>query len=161
MAKAQQKVITRTIHDAGEMQHLIRYLHGFGTYPAVVRIQPGQEARSIRQNRLQFQWFKDAESQGDQTAGEYRAFCKLHYGVKLLRSADEEFRAVYDSIIRPLGYEQKLALMEPPIDLPVTSRMNVATMTQYLNEVHQLFVNQGFVLTDPALMGMEGWREWR
>jgi transposase len=106
---------------------------------------PG-EIRSIEQNRLQFQWFRDLEKQGDMTAQEYRAYSKLHFGVPLLRSEDEEFRTIYDEIIRPLPYEKKLQLMVEPIDLPVTSRMNVGTMTAYLKQMSDHWLKEGFML---------------
>ena len=104
--------------------------------------------RSSEQNRMQFQWFRDLEKQGDQTASQYRGYCKLCIGVPILRQVDEEFREVYDKIIRPLDYPDKLALMVEPIDLPVTSRMDVKTMTRYLDEIVKHFSQEGFQLTD-------------
>ena len=106
-----------------------------------------KEVRSIEQNRMQFKWLGDLESQGDQTSKEYRAYCKLHFGVPVLRMADEEFRGIYDSIIRPISYENKLRLMVEPIDLPVTSRMTVETMSKYLKALSDHFLEQGFRLT--------------
>ena len=114
-------------------------------HEATFKDAPG-EIRSIEQNRLQFQWFRDLEKQGDMTAQEYRAYSKLHFGVPLLRSEDEEFRTIYDEIIRPLPYEKKLQLMVEPIDLPVTSRMNVGTMTAYLKQMSDHWLKEGFML---------------
>lgn len=154
------KQITRNIRSESDKQHLMRYIIGLNTYPVSVVIKPGKEPRSLQQNRLQFQWLKDAEEQGDQTAEEYRAFCKLHFGVPLLRAEDEEFREVYDTIIKPAPYEHKLRMMSPPIDLPVTSRMKVKTMTAYLNDVWNHFTGMGFQLTDPAMLGIEDYQAW-
>jgi len=113
------------------------------------------DQRTIDQNRLQFKWLRDAEKQGDMTASEYRAYCKLHFGVPLLRIQDEDFREIYDRLIRPLDYEDKLSLMVEPIDLPVTSRMSPKTMAQYLKDMSDHFIEQGFQLT-----GLEHVQRW-
>ena len=114
-----------------------------------ITVQPAKNTRSLQQNRLQFTWHKEAGEQGDMTASEYRAYCKLHFGVPILRMEDDEFRAIYDEIIRPLAYEKKIALMIEPIDLPVTSRMTVKQKTQYLDKVNAFYASQGFRLTQP------------
>jgi hypothetical protein len=107
------------------------------------------EPRSPEQNRLQRMWMLEAEEQGDMTAEEYRAYCKLHFGVPILRAEDDDFKAVYDQVIRPLPYDAKLKLMQVPIDLPVTSRMTTGQKTRYLDQVRQFFEEQGFRLTQP------------
>lgn len=107
------------------------------------------EPRSPEQNRLQRLWMLEAEEQGDMTAEEYRGYCKLHFGVPILRAEDDEFKRIYDEVIRPLPYENKLALMRVPIDLPVTSRMTTGQKTRYLDQVKQFFEEQGFQLTQP------------
>ena len=113
-----------------------------------IEVKPAKNTRRLAQNNLQFQWYLDAESQGDMTAQEYRAYCKAWFGVPILIAEDEAFRAVYDSVIRPLDYEQKLELMAPPIDLPITSRMTVKQMSKYLDAVHAHFIGKGIQLTD-------------
>jgi hypothetical protein len=105
--------------------------------------------RSNDQNRLQRLWMLEAEEQGDMTAEEYRAYCKLHFGVPILRAEDDDFKAVYDQVIRPLPYDAKLKLMQVPIDLPVTSRMTTGQKARYLDQVKQFFEEQGFQLTQP------------
>lgn len=115
-----------------------------------IDVRPLKHSRSYEQNRLQWLWYKEASLQGDMTPQEYRAYCKAHFGVPILRAEDEEFRAVYDKVIRPLDYADKLELMREPIDFPVTSRMTVAQMTEYLNQVHGHFRGLGFELTEPA-----------
>lgn len=114
-----------------------------------VSIDAPKQTRSLAQNNMQFQWYLDAEKQSDMTAREWRAYCKLHIGVPILRMEDEEFREVYDKVIRPLEYEQKLALMIEPIDLPVTSRMTVKQKSQFLDDVHALMTGKDIQLTEP------------
>lgn len=123
--------------------------------PFTVSISKGGK-RSLRQNSLQRLWLNEiAEQLQGQTAEEWRGFSKLHFGVPILRAEDEEFCAVYDKVIRPLPYEQKLLLMQVPIDLPVTSRMNVHQKHRYLEAMQKYFAEQGVVLSDPALQGVE------
>jgi hypothetical protein len=123
----------------------------------VVTIDEHIEDRSLAQNRLAFRWYNDAADQlKDGTASDKRAYCKLHFGVAILKDgtgkAAEKFRDVYDRIIRPLTYEQKLELMTEPINLPITSMMTVKQFTQYLDAVQQFFSSIGVALvTDDDL----------
>ena len=123
----------------------------------VVTIDEHIEDRSLAQNRLAFRWYNDAADQlKDGTASDKRAYCKLHFGVAILKDGTgksaEKFRDVYDRIIRPLTYEQKLELMTEPINLPITSLMTVKQFTQSLDAVQQFFSSIGVVLvTDDGL----------
>lgn len=117
--------------------------------PFTANIQRGS-IRSYEQNRLQRLWVKEiAEQLGDRTAEEVRGECKLTIGVPILRAEDEEFRREYDRLIRPLPYEQKLACMMEPIDLPVTRRMKSPQKSRYLDGIFDMFTKQGVILTIP------------
>jgi hypothetical protein len=153
----------RVLRSEQDKQSLIRYLQTQTLpYPCKVRLAEGEESRSEKQNRLQFRWYKDAEVQGDQTAQEYRALCKLHFGVPILRMEEDDFRQRYDRLIRPMPYEQKLELMAEPFDLPITSIMNVQQMSQYLDRMWNHFtVNRGMLLTDPSQYGLESYGQYR
>lgn len=111
-----------------------------------IRIREHQESRREAQNSLQFHWFKEMEMQGDKTAREYRAICKLHFGVPIAREEDA-FRKLYDKAIKPLDYESKLELMVEPFNLPVTSQFTIKEMTRYLNAIQQQFASEGIRLT--------------
>lgn len=124
-------------------------------YPFTLMFKEGEQSRSQRQNRLFWEWLKDAERQGDQLALEYRAEMKLTKGVPILRQENDDFAIQYDQSIKPMPYPEKLALMLPPIELPVTSLMTVKQMSAFLNLVHQHFTGLGMTLTDPQLMGLE------
>ena len=149
------KTITRTIKTLSEMHKLCKYLQQIGDYPVNVTIKPGQEPRSSKQNRLFWQWMQDLEAQGDQTSQEYRAECKLHYGVPILRAENESFRQQYDQHVKPLPYESKLAIMVEPIDFPVTRLMTVKQEKQMLDVIWNHFTGLGFQLTDPGSLGLE------
>lgn len=106
--------------------------------------------RSTAQNRLQHMWMKEiAEQRGDITPEEARAYCKLTIGIPILRAQNEAFRLRYDEILKPLSYEQKLAIMSEPLNLPVTSLMSTKQLTEYLDAIIRHFGEQGIILTMP------------
>lgn len=144
-----------TINKPEDLQPLFLRLRGRTNYPYTVTIKDGEQKRTERQNRLQQRWYSDASSQGDQESSEYRAYCKLHFGVVILREENEEFRIKYDRVIRPLTYELKLELMLPPFDFPVTRLMSVKQKSKFMDKVWNHFTSQGMQLTDPSLLGLE------
>jgi len=144
---------TYAIKTEGDRQRVIKAVQSRGL-PATVTINKGLP-RSAEQNKLQRKWMNEAEEQGDQTAEEYRAYCKLHFGVPIMRQQSEEFREKYDRIIRPLPYTQKLELMAVPFDFPVTRIMTMKNEKKYLDQVYLFFTGQGMILTNPDLQGLD------
>ena len=118
--------------------------------PFTVQVLAGLN-RTSEQNKLQRLWMKEAAEQLDAgyTAENLRGFCKLHFGVPILRRDSEEFRTGYDRIIRPHSYEDKLLMMQEPFDFGVTRLMNTRQKHEYLNAVADHFTGLGVVLTQP------------
>jgi hypothetical protein len=143
---------TRTIRTDGEIDGLARLLRS-RKLPLTVHITQGED-RSGQQNALAFRWYSEAAAQlGDRTTADVRAYCKLHHGVKILHSEDEAFRAQWDRLIRSrFTYSEKLELMLPPHDYPVTRLMTVKQMTRFMDAVHDDLAGQGVRLTDPGAM---------
>lgn len=105
--------------------------------------------RSLSQNALAWKWATEISQQsGDRTPQEVHSYNKLHHGIAI-RKEDDDFRAVYDRVIRPLPYEDKLDLMGPPIDFPVTRDMKVGQMTRFMDAVRADWEGRGFALTQP------------
>lgn len=118
------------------------------TLPVTVAWKEGAD-RSTNQNDLAFKWYTEASVQlGDRLPHEIRAYCKLHHGVPIRRE-EEDFREVYDRVLRPLAYEDKLAVMIEPIDFPITRDMTTKQMTRYLDAVFADLTAQGARLTLP------------
>lgn len=117
--------------------------------PFSIEIKEGK-ARSIEQNNLQRLWINEiaAQHEGWPTE-EIRGYCKLTIGIPILREENDNFRKQYDSILKPLGYEDKMRLMMEPIDLPVTRIMTSKQKKMYLDKMHQHWTEKGVVLTDP------------
>jgi hypothetical protein len=106
--------------------------------------------RSTLQNQLSWKWYQEAAEQlQEYTPDEYRAWCKLHIGVPILRGEDNEYREAYDLVIKPLSYERKMALMGEPLSYPVTSMMSTKQFTLYLDRVYAHFTGLGVRLTEP------------
>lgn len=97
--------------------------------------------RSPDQNAIGHVWYEQlARELREFDALGYKAFCKLHFGVPILRAEDEEFRKFYDKAIKlSLSYEQKLDAMK---FVPVTSLMTTDQKSRYLVEVQKHFAPQ-------------------
>lgn len=119
------------------------------------KVQPGikyaitlkkhTKKRSINQNDQSFVWYQQlAKELPEENEQGWRRFCKLHFGVSILRSQDSEFKELYDKCIKKtLSYEDKLKAMDI---LPVTSRMNTEQMTMYFESMQEHFLKRGIVL---------------
>jgi hypothetical protein len=108
--------------------------------------------RSLAQNRLQHTWVREIAQQwgdGQYTTEEVRGYCKLHYGVPILREDSAEYRAAYDKWVKPLSYEAKLAYMQVPFDFEVSRLFKTDQMTRYLDAIWQFAGEQGWVITNP------------
>lgn len=138
------QIAVRTEYDRDQALKLI----GQRKLPFTLSIAKGAP-RSLKQNRTQRLWLKEAEEQGDHTAEEYRGLCKLTCGVPILRAENEDFREKYDRIVKPLPYEQKLAIMQEPLDMPVTRLFSTDQHARYLDAMHRMLSEQGIRLTDP------------
>lgn len=149
--------VNRTIQDDYQ-RDMAAKLVANRPYPFTLSITDGKH-RSTAQNRLQNMWFKEiAEQKGDITPAEARAYCKLTIGIPILRQQNEAFRLRYDEVVKPLSYEQKLAIMQEPLDFPVTSQMNTKQFTEYLDGIIRHFGEQGIVLTMPDDIRQELYR---
>ena len=119
-----------------------------------IAIRRPKQKRTLNQNALQWKWCQEASEQGDQTASEYQAWCKLHIGMDILCRDDEDYAQACRNVLGELTYEQKLALMRHPFDWPVTRAMTKKQLAEYLDRVWQHFTGQGMRLTDPGLKGI-------
>lgn len=148
---------TRIINTENDLKMLLRFLEGRKP-PFTVSITDGKH-RSTEQNRTQRLWMREISEQlGDMTPEEVRGYCKLTIGVPILRAENDAFREKYDAVVRPLPYEQKIAFMMEPLDLPVTRLMTTKQKTDYLDGILRHFSEQGVVLTQPgsSLSGSRG-----
>jgi hypothetical protein len=139
----------RSIETEYDRKMLLRFIEG-KKLPFTVSVAEGKQ-RSVAQNKLQRLWMNEISAQlGDRTPEEARGYCKLTIGVPLLRDENEVFRERYDAVVKPLTYEQKIAIMMEPLDMPVTRIMTTRQKTAYLDGIYRYFTEQGVVLTNPG-----------
>ena len=100
--------------------------------------------RGLNSNALSHVWYNYADKMLSYQTGTARRYCKLHFGVPILRAEDVTFMGMYDKTIRPFQYELKLEIMDY---WPVTSLMSRDQMTRYLTAVQVHYAaNEGLVL---------------
>ena len=138
---------TWAIRNEQDRQKVIKIIH-HREAPCTVEITKGAP-RTIEQNRLQRLWMNEAAIQGDQTAEEYRAFCKLSFGIPLMCEQSALFAEQWKRLFGHIAYADKLALMAEPIDYPVTRLMKSSTKRRNLDHVYTHFTGLGFKMTDP------------
>lgn len=160
------KKIKRWVKTDQDRQTLIAFIEN-QPLPFTATIEKGIiEKRSNDQNRLQRLWINEAAEQDTigMTAEEYRAYCKLHFGVPMLRNENDTFLAMYDEKIRdrvpPYSYEQKLEFMALPWDMHVTRLMTIKQHDKYLNMMHDHFTSLGMILTIPNDIDWEQGRDY-
>ena len=139
---------SRVVSTEAEREALVHLIQ-MRPLPFTVDITKGKR-RTVAQNRTQRLWLNEiAEQLGDRTAEEVRGYCKLTIGVPILRAENERFREAYDRHIKGRSYEDKLAIMMEPLDLPVTRLMTTSQKARYLNGIVRHFAEQGILLTVP------------
>lgn len=140
---------TRFIETEYDRQAVLRFIEN-QALPISLTIAKGSK-RSTKQNRLSRQWMLDiARDLEGWTAEEARGYCKLHFGIPILRAENEAFALEYDAVVRPLPYETKIKLMMVPFDFGVTRIMSVKQQTAYLDAISRHFSELGVALTDPG-----------
>jgi hypothetical protein len=130
-----------TINSEASLQHAIGDLREAYREHKFLRLSWSTgKARSMDQNAISHAWYSQiARELREDTALGVKNFCKLHYGVPILRAENAEFREQYDFVLKPLSYERKLAAMN---FLPVTSLMNKDEMSQYLMAIQLAFADR-------------------
>jgi len=108
----------------------------------VMTLRPYKRDRSKEQNALSHVWYAQlAAKLKEYTAEGYKGFCKLHFGVPILRE-DPEFCELYDGVFKPMEYPTKLKIMSTPGLFDVTSMMKTEQMSLYLEQIQAHFADQ-------------------
>lgn len=96
--------------------------------------------RSLDQNSQAAVWYDQISTElREYTPAQVKAECKLRIGVPILRRDDEEFRQMYDRVVKPHDYETKLKIMEW---MPVTSLMSTKQLSEYLEEMQRQYADR-------------------
>lgn len=131
-------------HTMGELRQM------WGKYKFLrLNVKAGKD-RTLDQNAISHVWYHQLsrELKEDNALG-WKCFCKLHFGVPILRAENEEFRTLYDKAIKEnFTYEEKLKAMKI---LPVTRLMTTAQLSKYLEDVQTHFRPRGVMLEFPEI----------
>lgn len=119
----------------------------------VVSLRPGKD-RTLDQNALWFALYQRIAQMteiGD--VEEARKYCKLHFGVPVMRAADADFREGWNRLFLHLEYEKKLELMGScalfgPDGFPVTRLFNRAQGIAYTDQIVAEFSDKGVFFED-------------
>ncbi|GLS27756.1 hypothetical protein [Marinibactrum halimedae] len=95
--------------------------------------------RSLDQNALSHIWYGQIDKALSQPTGSSRRYCKLHFGVPLMRGECEKFRVAYDTVLKHRDYPEKLQIMD---FFTVTSLMSREQMTRYMATIQQHFASE-------------------
>jgi hypothetical protein len=101
--------------------------------------------RSLSSNALSHVWYAFADRMlDDHESGDARRYCKLHFGVPMLRAEVSEYLQSYNKYVMSFDYEDKIKIMDY---WPVTSRMSRDQMNRYMTSVQYYFAAEhGLVL---------------
>lgn len=119
----------------------------------VVSMRPGKD-RTLDQNALWFALYQRIAQMteiGD--AEDARRYCKLHFGVPIMRKADVDFFNAWNRSFLMLSYEAKLELMGPcalfgPDGFPVTRLFDRAQGIAYTDKIVAEFSAKGVAFDD-------------
>lgn len=119
----------------------------------VVSMRPGKD-RTLDQNALWFAMYQRIAQMteiGD--VEDARRYCKLHFGVPIMRKASEDFRHAWNVSFLLLTYETKLELMGEcalfgPDGFPVTRLFDRAQGIAYTDKIVAEFSAKGVVFDD-------------
>lgn len=114
--------------------------------PYTITVTQGDVARSLKQNRLSFLWYKMRGNATGHGMIHERCHCKLHYGCPILVIEDDKFARFYTTAILPLPYEDQIDAMEY---VPVTRLMSMRQFAEYLRTVDEQSASKGIVLPRP------------
>lgn len=136
------------INSAESLQRVIGQLReAFNRHKFLrLNLRTGKD-RTLDFNALSHVWYQQLELElpQDDALG-WKAYCKLHFGVPLMRAEDAEFRRFYDTAILHLTYEQKLEAMKY---VPVTSLMTNPQFKKYCDAMQADFASRGVLLEYP------------
>lgn len=119
----------------------------------VVSFRSGKD-RTLDQNAL---WFALYQRISEMTpiglVDDARRYCKLHFGVPIMRRDDAGFRDAWNRMLLNLTYEEKLHLMGEcallgPDGFPVTRLFDRKQGIEYTDRIVDEFAARGVVLDD-------------
>lgn len=118
-----------------------------------IEIKPYDNSLKARRRALTHCWYKEIARQRNELIGESEAFCKYHYGFKIICSTDPDLAKIIRKMLDGYDYEQKLKIIEIyPEWFPIlrdNGGMGVEQLGQYLTDIQRAMGAEGVFLTSP------------
>ena len=111
-----------------------------------VKVRESAPSRLDAMKALQHHWYNELSAQTGKSAKYMNAYCKLVFGVPIARE-NEEFKTIYDQVIKNLPQSKKIYLMGPPVSITVTGNFNTQQMHRYLNAIKEWADRKRYRLT--------------
>ena len=144
--KEKTTFVLNSASDQAQAMLFLSNLEADRDHPYTVTFSQEDEARSVKQNRLAFLWYRIRGSMTGHGPEHERQYCKLHHGCPILIVEDDDFARFYEQAINRLTYEDRLAAMDY---VPVTRLMKVKQFSEYLDAVDRNSAQQGITLPRP------------
>jgi hypothetical protein len=135
---------TRTIRTESQLASWLAFLQA-RPLPMTVSAVRG-ETRSSQQNRTAHMWYGEVSRQTGDEPGAVKGYCKAKFGLPIMKRDNPEWLAKYEPMYMPLDYQTRIALFEI---IPLTSKMKLPQMMEYMDAVQRHYLQQGIALTDP------------
>lgn len=135
-----------TQHEINHFLEDIAQLHAEGKRVCVEYVEAD---RTPSQNNMIYHLYRQIAEQKRNDGWSFddvRNYCKLHFGIPILRSNDPDFCQQYDEKVKGLDYETKLFIIS---HMDVTSDFTVAEASEYIDTIIDSFQRQGCYLADP------------
>ncbi len=141
----------RFTHDSSTLTPANRTTRGWlrGQPTGELILQPVSKSkdRTAEQNRMLWMWNTEVSMfLGDMTREEVHWYCKLYFGIPILRRDNVAFEDVWQRCFHQLPVETQQEAMS---FVDVTSRFNVKQASEYMDAVLRHWSQQGCVLTVP------------
>lgn len=136
---------TWTIRTTSDLDNAFLEIEGYEP-PLVIKVEKGEAAlRTLDQNALVNVWYRQIGEEYGLDFEEARAYCKLIFGIPMLRTKSKHFRNTYDKYLKHMSYREKMNVIMHT-DLPVTSTFNTKEMSEYMESMQRYFADKGLRL---------------
>lgn len=144
---------TRIIKTMDDQASACAALGAITKLPITVTWTPG-EPRTIPQNSLLHMWFNDISKHlGDTTPAQVKGDCHYKWGLPI-RLRDPQFAWLWNESAGKLSEERQRKVLQTRC-FAISSGMNKADLTEYMDEISADYVPRGVRLTDPEMRKYE------
>lgn len=142
---------SRILKEEAHREAWIRFLSD-QPLPITVSMLKGAK-RSNPQNSTAAAWYGQIATETGQSQADAKAECKLRFGLPIMERDNPAWVAKWEPLYGPLPYALRLRAFEA---IPLTSKLTVRQMSEYMDAVQREYRSQGIPLLDPEALRYEG-----